>query len=395
MSTISRPSRAALSLTADSSSDPNITLSRIMSILRDSDIPGPFQLTECHTGAKALGAGAQFDVFGKRVYTGINFPDFDGPYLKAPERWPAPEKRSPTSLDFKVEYMAVKRPRFTTTEITPGLVRLSNAGFAHAVSAVQLQQIYLEILALCHPPLRRHVNIVRLLGWGYDRPAADIQLFSPVIFVEYALCSLENLCSKADIPWAVKQHLCAGMVNGIGALHECRIVHGDIKPANILVFASLASEFSCTAKVSDFGLCAHEVGTSYETRVPRGTPGWSAPELQYSSLLQWEELVKCDIWSLGLTIWSVMSERGHVVNIVYLPSLSSAMLSTFSKVKMPAELQKTICATLSEMLLKNPRLRNISAATVYAKMTEEETELSKDDLDRYDPRSSLIAPFRT
>lgn len=379
MSTISRPSRAALSLRTNPDSDSDVTLGSLMRALRESRIPGPFQLTECHTGSKALGAGAQFDVFGKRIYIESTFPDFDRPCLNDPQKcWPG------ALIDHRLDYVAIKRPKFRASEATPGLVRLSTTGFVQKVSKAQLSQTHLEVLALCHTPLRRHANIVKLLAWGYDRPASDLQVFSPVLLVECALCSLETLSSWTLIPWAVKQHLCAGMVNGVAALHECRIIHGDIKPANVLVFASAQSQYSCVAKVSDFGLCLHDFESSSKTEISRGTVGWSAPELQHLACISSEDLPKCDIWSLGATIWSVMTERGTIVNTSSIQSRTVALSRTFDAVAMPVELQEIISHQLSEMLLEDPASRCITAATVYSKITQKTVAVSGDELGRYE-----------
>ncbi|XP_071699121.1 LEAF RUST 10 DISEASE-RESISTANCEUS RECEPTOR-LIKE PROTEIN KINASE-like 2.5 [Rutidosis leptorrhynchoides] len=91
---------------------------------------------------------------------------------------------------------------------------------------------------------------------------------------------------------------------GIAYLHEdCpqRIIHYDIKPANIL----LDSKFN--AKVADFGLaklCSRD-NTHITMTGRRGTPGYAAPEL-------WLPLPvthKCDVYSFGMLLFDVIGRR--------------------------------------------------------------------------------------
>ena len=378
MSMASRPSRAALSLVANTNDDRDVTLSSLIDALRKSQIAGPFQLTECHLGAKPLGVGAQFEVFGKRVFVESTFFDFDRPYLNEPTKCFVELKTQ--YIDHRFEYVALKRPKFRASEAASGLVRLSTRGFEQTVSRSQLHQAYLEVLVLCHAPLRRHKNIVKLLAWGYDCPANDVRMFSPVLLVECALCTLEELSMRAEIPWAIKQHLCAGTANGVAALHECSIVHGDIKPANVLVFASHTAPYSCLAKVSDFGLCIHETGISTET--PRGTLGWSSPELQEHVEVKRDELPKCDIWSLGLTIWSVMLERAAVIDELSIQSSTLTLVKRLDTLETPIKLRMVLQRALNQMLVISPALRCVTAASVFEMITSVDIVVDDDELTR-------------
>nr|XP_034594680.1 probable receptor-like protein kinase At5g20050 [Setaria viridis] len=83
--------------------------------------------------------------------------------------------------------------------------------------------------------------------------------------------------------------------------HEChrQILHLDIKPANILLDGGLR------AHVSDFGISmsiAQDM-TSVDT-CGRGTPGYMAPEIWFSSLS-----AKSDVYSYGMTLLELVGGR--------------------------------------------------------------------------------------
>ncbi|GKB76864.1 G-type lectin S-receptor-like serine/threonine-protein kinase [Tanacetum coccineum] len=137
-----------------------------------------------------------------------------------------------------------------------------------------------------------HYNLIRLYGFCFE---------SSLIALVYEFMvngSLDNHLFKSNkgviIGFEKLHEIAVGTANAISYLHEhCpqRIVHYDIKPANIL----LDSNFS--AKVADFGLaklCNRDNSHITMTR-NRGTPGYAAPELW----MPFPVTHKCDVYSFG------------------------------------------------------------------------------------------------
>ena len=81
-----------------------------------------------------------------------------------------------------------------------------------------------------------------------------------------------------------------------------RIIHYDIKPANILL------DSNYVPKVTDFGLA--KLCNCDDTHVTlsghRGTPGYSAPEflLKNHPITQ-----KCDVYSFGMVLFEIVGRR--------------------------------------------------------------------------------------
>jgi len=83
---------------------------------------------------------------------------------------------------------------------------------------------------------------------------------------------------------------------GVKFMHSCSIVHGDIKPQNILIFDD-------GIKLSDFGCSAIIDGVNKQSLA--GTIRYNAPEVLISSRSMFES----DIWSLGCVFYEMASGK--------------------------------------------------------------------------------------
>ncbi|GKU87492.1 hypothetical protein SLEP1_g1886 [Rubroshorea leprosula] len=163
-----------------------------------------------------------------------------------------------------------------------------------------------------------HINLVRLYGFCYDRNTIALVYE----FMENG--SLDNYLfgKKEMIEWEKLHAIAVGTAKGIAYLHEeCqqRIIHYDIKPANILLDANFLP------KVADFGLAklcnrdsTHDSVTGF-----KGTFGYSAPEFFMGNH---PITYKCDVYSFGMLLFEIV---GMIKNKV---SGSSESLEWFPKV---------------------------------------------------------------
>lgn len=94
----------------------------------------------------------------------------------------------------------------------------------------------------------------------------------------------------------------------LSAAHDLGIIHGDIKPANIIIDPAL------NPVVVDFGLAHHLDDSSVEDKGVFGTPGYIAPELLAPP---YQANPRTDIFSLGVILHELLT--GKMPQEPYLP----------------------------------------------------------------------------
>ena len=104
-----------------------------------------------------------------------------------------------------------------------------------------------------------------------------------------------NEQDKIPIDQAVKYAI--QVCSAVGAAHRANLVHGDLKPGNILITPNNQ------AKVTDFGL-ARALGESAmdEGEVVWGTPAYFAPEQAAGDLV----LPATDVYAIGIISYKMM-----------------------------------------------------------------------------------------
>ncbi|KAI9204982.1 kinase-like domain-containing protein, partial [Polychytrium aggregatum] len=148
-----------------------------------------------------------------------------------------------------------------------------------------------------------HVNIVRYLDF-------EIRDNKMNVLLEYvsggSIASLLTKIGKFSVP--LVQFLTCQILRGIEYLHDQRIIHRDIKGANVLVVDD------GTVKISDFGTSKKDkyesaIAYRYNSHMSvQGSVFWMAPEVVKVSGSQGYS-AKVDIWSLGCVCLEMLT--GH------------------------------------------------------------------------------------
>ncbi|KAF8329583.1 kinase-like domain-containing protein [Cantharellus anzutake] len=145
-----------------------------------------------------------------------------------------------------------------------------------------------------------HPNITPFYGWVLD-VGCELHAY---ILLQFA----ENRCVNHYIkntPGADRRKIVYEAAKGLSYLHTQDIVHGDIKPTNILINASGVAtlcDFGLSRKIGD--PATDPQGSSYNS-----TAQYSAPELVIGEGLEITRTKASDIWALGCTGMEIL--RGY------------------------------------------------------------------------------------
>ncbi|KAI9750887.1 MAG: hypothetical protein M4579_006263 [Chaenotheca gracillima] len=205
-------------------------------------------------------------------------------------------------------YVAVKRLNVFRDGVGSG--QLGPDRRQHAIATVLK-----EIRILTHLPLRKHPNIVNLIGYssefvgGAEGRNTDVSLVME--FAPYG--TFKDFCQSRraenqPLDLLTTTRLMLDVARGLEALHNYGIPHGDVKLENTLIFEGEACAFS--ARLSDFGHSLLDLDQP-EAKVQHylGTPLLNAPEIRDRSRRRpttTEAFYQCDVYSYGLLLWELV-----------------------------------------------------------------------------------------
>ena len=158
--------------------------------------------------------------------------------------------------------------------------------------------------------LGKHENIVEFYGYCQE-PLAIVMEYIELGSLSYLLHYCEEKAIEAKMAdGRIKKKILLGVVAGMCLLHSVGIVHGDLKPQNVLV----ANDF--TAKLTDFGMSVVTGKAATMSNMSDsdnkdgyfagGTAGYMAPELLDVSVRISE---KTDVYSFGILLNEVVTEE--------------------------------------------------------------------------------------
>ncbi|KAJ6439093.1 mutator-like element [Purpureocillium lavendulum] len=170
------------------------------------------------------------------------------------------------------------------------------------------REVVSELLALAQDGIRKHPYITNLEGLCWDVMADDD--VQPVLVFEKShfgdLYHFMRSGEGKDISMGERMRLCVDIGIAIRDMHANNIIHGDVKPRNILVFQESPSKY--VAKVADFGFSTQFIREDDLIRMPKSGI-WCAPEWHHRGFRP-EAARKMDIFSFGLVcVWMLFGDN--------------------------------------------------------------------------------------
>jgi len=182
----------------------------------------------------------------------------------------------------------------------------------------------------------------------------------------------EIMEAKGRMPLRTAVEIVCGVLDALAAAGRAGIVHGDIKPGNILLTADGAP------RILDFGIAVRE-GETPERRA--GTPNYLAPEQLRGKPLD----RRADIFSAGVLLYHLASgER---------PFAATSVKEILERIeweepRMPADWPLPLCAIIRKALSKEPTGRLRDAGEMLAALRDVLPGLEYQDEGRCAPTHS-------
>ncbi|XP_024544736.1 serine/threonine-protein kinase GRIK1 isoform X2 [Selaginella moellendorffii] len=208
-----------------------------------------------------------------------------------------------------------------------------------APSETAMMDVRREVEVMKH---LRHPNIVRLIE-VIDDPECD-QLYMVLEYIEG-----QRMFKQSGPPGGLGESTARryfrDIVAGLMYLHNNKVIHGDIKPENLMITAE------GRIKIGDFGISRTFEGDDDLLRRSPGTPVFTAPECCKGMAYHGKA---ADVWALGVTLYCMVTGQ--------YPFVGENFQDTYDKIvqqelSVPPGLDPDLQNLLEGLLCKDPDQR--------------------------------------
>lgn len=229
-----------------------------------------------------------------------------------------------SSFEVRRATLSSSEDQISTSEHYVAVKLIIVAGKAPSQLRRQYDSVIRELRVLTHPSLRDHDNIIHLIGYGWTN---DVYGMRPYLVVDYSIDGtliqyLNRIKPRMKLDLAELRELALDVALGLKALHNSKIIHGDIKTQNILAYnaSGQGPRRSLIAKLADFGSSIFELDES-QLVTYGGTALYNAPEQEGRGRYKIEKAFKlehfyaADVYSFGITLWEIMNHGRAYIEI--------------------------------------------------------------------------------
>src|SRR5438552_4343836 len=199
-----------------------------------------------------------------------------------------------------------------------------------------------------------HPNVARVTYYGEQ----DGECFYAMELVEGE--TLEDRVRRdGPMPLAVALKIIEQATLALAAAEVCGVVHRDIKPSNLMLQSDASG--TVTVKLIDYGV-AKVMGTQTEPGAEQtqagfiGTPAFASPE-QFAGAGQSPIDTRSDIYSLGVTLWYLLSGRtpfvGRTMEEIRARQTNELPMEQLRSLHLPGQ----VVTLLKSMLAPDPKER--------------------------------------
>jgi serine/threonine-protein kinase len=188
-----------------------------------------------------------------------------------------------------------------------------------------------------------HVNVVRVHDFG----EADGSRFLTMEYVPGTTLR-ELLDRKGGLDLTPALQIAKQMCRGLAAVHRAGIVHGDLKPQNVMVMGS------GVVKLMDFGVARAGVAADPKAQIV-GTPLYMSPEQARGAELD----ERSDLYSAGVVLFELFTGRPpfrhpEAMEVMRMQLNEPAPSPRSVRPDLPDELSRLILTCLDKAKLKRP-----------------------------------------
>ena len=207
--------------------------------------------------------------------------------------------------------------------------------------AEMLRALTAEISILGHPSIRDHPAVVKIEGICWDLLEGGEVVMPVLVFEKTKHGDLKKFITEgvgSTLSFHEKLELCFDIGLAIRDMHVAGVIHGDIKPQNILVFESESGNYA--AKVTDFGYSTIFNNEDDIIRLPR-SQYWTAPEWHHRGFTT-SEAKSMDTYSFGMVcLWLLFYDSRLDKDLVFNQDVFKVYQERLSSVSRRCMMEKT------------------------------------------------------